>query len=82
MPKKKLSQAEMLEINRLYRIIGRCERQLAQLQNPEPASTPDTESPEPAPPARTPRLLNPYTGGALLLLACLVLYASYRSRTR
>jgi hypothetical protein len=29
LPKKKLSEAEMLEINRLYRIIGRCEQQLA-----------------------------------------------------
>src|SRR5262249_939427 len=28
-PKKKLTEAEMLEINRLYRIIGRCERELA-----------------------------------------------------
>jgi hypothetical protein len=31
LPKKKLSEAEMVEINRLYRIIGRCEQQLAQL---------------------------------------------------
>jgi hypothetical protein len=32
LPKKKLTEAEMLEINRLYRIIGRCEQQLAALQ--------------------------------------------------
>jgi hypothetical protein len=31
LPKKKLTEAEMIEINRLYRIIGRCEQQLAQL---------------------------------------------------
>lgn len=31
LPKKKLTEAEMLEINRLYRIIGQCEQQLAQL---------------------------------------------------
>ena len=31
LPKKKLSEPEMLEINRLYRIIGRTERQLNQL---------------------------------------------------
>jgi len=31
LPKKKLSDAEMIEINRLYRIIGRCEQQLAEL---------------------------------------------------
>jgi hypothetical protein len=34
-PKKKLTEAEMLEINQLYRVIGRCERQLKELQNPE-----------------------------------------------
>jgi hypothetical protein len=32
LPKKRLSEAEMLEINRLYRIIGRCEQQIAELQ--------------------------------------------------
>ena len=31
-PKKKLTEDEMLEINRLYRIIGRCEQELAELQ--------------------------------------------------
>jgi hypothetical protein len=31
LPKKRLSEDEMLEINRLYRIIGRCEQQLAEL---------------------------------------------------
>jgi hypothetical protein len=31
LPKKKLSDAEMIEINRLYRIIGRCEKELAEL---------------------------------------------------
>jgi hypothetical protein len=31
-PKKKLTEAEMVEINRLYRIIGKCEQQLNQLQ--------------------------------------------------
>jgi hypothetical protein len=36
-PKKKLTEAEMLEINRLYRIIGHCEQQLAQLQAPKAA---------------------------------------------
>jgi len=34
-PKKKLTEAEMLEINQLYRVIGRCEQQLNELQNPE-----------------------------------------------
>ena len=40
-PKKKLTEAEMLEINRLYRIIGRCEQQLAQLQAPKTAPAPN-----------------------------------------
>jgi hypothetical protein len=30
-PKKKLTEEEMLEVNKLYRTIGRCEQQLAQL---------------------------------------------------
>jgi hypothetical protein len=32
LPKKKLSEGEMLEINRLYRVIGKCEQQLAMLR--------------------------------------------------
>jgi hypothetical protein len=34
LPKKKLSEQEMLEINRLYRIIGECQTKLAALQHP------------------------------------------------
>jgi hypothetical protein len=37
LPKKKLTGPEMVEINRLYRIIGHCKHQLLLLQNPEPA---------------------------------------------
>jgi len=37
-PKKRLTEAEMLEINRLYRIIGHGERQLDELQNPNRCS--------------------------------------------
>ena len=41
LPKKRLTEAEMVEINRLYRIIGRCNRQIAQMQvqetKPEPS---------------------------------------------
>jgi hypothetical protein len=43
-PKKKLTEAEMLEINRLYRIIGHCEQQLNESQNPEPTSQ-ESDSP-------------------------------------
>ncbi|MDB6066183.1 MAG: hypothetical protein JWR26_2391 [Pedosphaera sp.] len=35
LPKKKLSEAEMLEINRLYRIIASCEQKLDPSQKPE-----------------------------------------------
>jgi hypothetical protein len=34
-PKKKLTEAEMLEINQLCRVIGSCEKQLNEL-DPEP----------------------------------------------
>lgn len=33
-PKKKLTEEEMLEINQLYRVIGKCEQRLDRLQNP------------------------------------------------
>ena len=44
-PKKKLTEAEMLEINRLYRIIGECEKKLFRLQ-PPPVSASEPESVE------------------------------------
>jgi len=34
-PKKKLTEPEMVEINQLCRVIGRCNRQLDELENPE-----------------------------------------------
>lgn len=48
LPKKKLTEAEMLEINRLYRIIGRCETDIAKLKMP-----PVTESAQAANPDAT-----------------------------
>jgi hypothetical protein len=47
LPKRKLTEAEMLEINRLYRIIGHCESEITQLQNPvvaESAASGNVES--------------------------------------
>jgi hypothetical protein len=35
MPKKKLTDAEMVQINSLYRTIGQCQSEIVQLQNPE-----------------------------------------------
>lgn len=71
-PKKKLTETEMLEINGLYRIIGRCEELMADLQPPE------------QPPAFN--LLDLFKsrfyGGALVLalLLFLVLMALHRRR--
>jgi len=39
LPKKKLTEAEMLQINTLYRTIGHCQGEIAQLQNPPSADT-------------------------------------------
>lgn len=39
LPKHKLSEAEMLEINRLYRIIGHCNSEIERLQNPVATET-------------------------------------------
>ncbi|HLX69189.1 MAG TPA: hypothetical protein VKV04_06130 [Verrucomicrobiae bacterium] len=38
-PKKKLTEAEMLEINQLCRVIGNCSRQLDELESQEPPLT-------------------------------------------
>jgi hypothetical protein len=50
LPKKRLTEAEMLQINSLYRTIGQCRSEIEQLQSPpetdtaETAGTADTES--------------------------------------
>src|SRR4051794_40689562 len=76
-PKKRLTQAEMEEINRLYRIVGRCEHELMHVKNQQevaaarsaPATDP-SEIAETTTPAKRARLLNPYIGGgAILVLA-------------
>ena len=84
LPKKKLTQAEMEEINRLYRIIGRCEQQLAQKQNPHDASAEaDSDSTESASmPGKRPRLLNPYLGGGAILVLGLLLFSKYLLKAR
>jgi len=47
-PKKRLTESEMLEINQLYRVIGRCQKQLSDLEFPMVKSSPD-ESGRPEP---------------------------------
>jgi hypothetical protein len=77
----------MLEINRLYRTIGHREQRLTRPQNPGPASNPcsensNPENSEPGLPQKTPRPLNPYVGGELLLLAAHVICYRYKKRTQ
>jgi len=69
-PKKRLGEAEMVEINRLYRIIGRCEMELARLRSLPTAAgsaTPPTGSGVPI-----------AAGTLVLILAALI----YRVRSR
>ena len=88
LPKKKLTQPEMEEINRLYRIIGRCQQQLAQAKNPDVASgqaaSVASDSTEPASPssAKRPRLLNPYIGGGAIVLLMLLMFVKYLVKAR
>ena len=82
LPKKKLTQAEMLEINRLYRIIGRDERQLAQLRFPRSAAGSPSDNPDAASqPAATTRFVNPYTISGLATLGILIIFALSRRKT-
>jgi hypothetical protein len=76
-PKKRLTEAEMVEINRLYRIIGKCEQQLS------PPPTPDTDvgSDASTAPEKKKRLLNPYIGGPALIMLALLLIAIYKRRS-
>jgi hypothetical protein len=39
LPKKRLTEAEMLQINSLYRTIGHCQAEIGQLQNPAASAT-------------------------------------------
>jgi len=83
LPKKKLTEAEMQEINRLYRIIGRCQQQLARSQEREPTSSGASDTAETTPSsAKRPRLVNPYIGGGALVLLSIILIFSYSRRSR
>ena len=94
LPKKKLTQAEMEEINRLYRIIGRCEQQLAQKNRPKPTEQTSSDSVGSAPtpgsdsigssstPDKRSRLLNPYIGGGAILLLLLIFFGRYVLKSR
>jgi hypothetical protein len=78
-PKKRLTEAEMLEINRLYRIIGKCEQQLFPRPKPEPNA--DSDADTSAAPEKKRRLLNPYIGGPAIILLGVLLIAIYKRRS-
>src|SRR6267142_823907 len=78
-PKKKLTEAEMVEINRLYRIIGNCEKQL--FPAPKPDADSDSGADTSAAPEKRRRLLNPYIGAPVIILLGLVLIAIYKRRS-
>jgi|ERR1051326_42177 hypothetical protein len=78
-PKKRLTEAEMVEINRLYRIIGKCEQQL--FPAPKPAEDSEAGSDSSSAPQKRGRLLNPYIGAPVLLLLALLLIFMYKRRS-
>jgi hypothetical protein len=78
-PKKKLAEPEMLEINRLYRVIGKCESQLSPPPKPNPNS--DSASDTSGAPEKRGRLLNPYIGGPAIILLGVLLLAIYKRRS-
>ena len=84
LPKKKLTGPEMEEINRLYRIIGRCEHQLVPPPVPYvPETASDaTDAGTPAGTGSKARsvFLNPWIGGGLIAGLILVVLFSRLSR--
>jgi hypothetical protein len=86
-PKKKLTETEMLEINRLYRLIGKCEQEINRIKNPvSPGSAQasgETEKDDTVAPASSTsrsRLLNPYIGIPLLGVCLLILVVGFIRR--
>ena len=79
LPKKKLTEAEMLEINQLYRVIGHCEQQLNELQT---SSLDESQNPEP-PLAKMQRFVamhKPVVEGFFAVLIVFLLFVNWRRR--
>jgi len=77
LPKKRLTEAEMLEINRLYRIIGRCERELDEIQYP-PTTQGEPEA-DPEPEGRLARIpKGNFVKAGIGIAVVLLLYIGYR----
>jgi hypothetical protein len=81
LPKKKLTETEMLEINRLYRIIGRCEQQISEIQGTAPAEDSDALV-ETETLVRVPVPRSRCIKGGIALAAVLVLYVGYKRIAR
>ena len=81
LPKKKLTEPEMLEINRLYRIIGHCQLQLAQLRNPGPPPEATSESTAETMATRFPMLKSTAVRVTLVVLALLGIVYLFRRRS-
>ena len=90
LPKKKLTEAEMLEINRLYRIIGHCESELVRLKNPQLGANAanNSEATGDAEPVGSlagqirARPLNVFFGAVLIALLLLILFFSFRRKRK
>jgi hypothetical protein len=78
-PKKRLTEAEMVEVNRLYRIIGKCEQKLNPA--PKPDANSDSASDDSTAPEKRRRLLNPYIGAPAILVLALVLIFMYKRKS-
>ncbi len=85
LPKKKLTDAEMQEINRLYRIIGRCKHQLAPpaptLAGGSSSDTAAATTDSATAPARRSIFLNPWVAGGLILGLVLVVLFNRLARS-
>lgn len=93
LPKHRLSEAEMLEINRLYRIIGRCQNEIGRLQSPPEVETAASNASDKGAtsnprhvlasiqsiPQRTRLLYGGIAIGALLVLVSVLKFARNRS---
>jgi len=79
-PKKKLTEAEMLEINRLYRTIGECEKKLLRLNPPPEVAAEESQDGETTEPVRKyePVPKGNYIKAAIGVSLVLIVYFVYR----
>jgi hypothetical protein len=78
LPKKRLAEAEMAEINRLYRVIGAREQDLARMRAGLPPA-PGITAPDSATDGKATPLY--VAAGALLLMLAIVLYRVRAARS-